>query len=106
MRLWLMLKNHYIDTAIELARQSECTYLTVDYLEGKTKDKDIVQWSERRSLRYNLSKSSKKIRQGLRIPVSDCANYLRLCLRECFFMLMSMNIAHDVELTTNYYKPK
>lgn len=58
MRLWLMLKNHYIDTAIELARQSECTYLTVDYLEVKTKD--IVQWSERRSLRYNLSKSSKK----------------------------------------------
>lgn len=96
---YLETENHYIDTAIELARQSGCTYLTVDYLEGKTKD--IVQWSERCSLRYNLSNSAKRIRQGLRIPVSDCADYLRLCLRECCYAIFT-NHSHNFNIQFGY----
>lgn len=96
---YLETEQHYIDAAIELARQSGCSYLTVDYLEGKTKD--IVQWAEKHSSDFNLLKSAKKIRQGLKIPVSDCAEYLRLCLRECCYAIFTNN-SHNYNIKFGY----
>ncbi len=96
---YLETEQHYIDTAIELARKSGCSYLTVDYLEGKTKD--IVQWAEKHSSDFNLLRSAKKIRQGWKIPVSDCADYLRLCLRECCYAEFS-NYSHNFHIQFGY----
>lgn len=103
---YLETEQHYIDTAIELACLSGCSYLRIDYLEGKTKD--IVQWaekySERYSLNFNLSKPAKKIRQGLKIPVSACADYLRLCLRECCFAIFSNHLHNfHIQFLYDYY---
>lgn len=96
---YLETEQHYIDTAMELALQSGCTYLTVDYLEGKTKD--IVQWAEKHSPDFNLLRPANKIRQGLKISVSDCADYLRLCLRECCYAEFS-NYTHNFHIQFGY----
>lgn len=96
---YLETEKHYIDTAIELARLSGCTFLTVDYLEDKTKD--IVQRSEKYSMGFNLMKSAKRIRQGMRIHISDCADYLRLSLRECCFVIFT-NHSHNFNIQFGY----
>lgn len=94
---YLETERHYINTAIELARISGCSYLTVDYLEGKY----IVQNVKEHSLNYNLLETAQKIRQGLIIRVSDCADYLRLCLRECCYASFS-NHLHNFYIDFGY----
>lgn len=96
---YLETEKHYIDTAIELARLSGCTYLTVDYLEEGTKDD--MQEMKKNPLNQHLLEAAKKIRQGLRIPVSDCADYLCLCLRECCWAIFT-NHSHDFHLKFGY----
>lgn len=98
---YLETEQHYIDTAIELARQSGCSYLTIDYLEGRTED--IIQnvENERYSLDCNLLKSAQTIRKGLQIPISACADYLRLCLRECCYAIFT-NHLHSFHIKFGY----
>ena len=90
---YLETERHYINTAIELARISGCSYLTVDYLEGK----HIVQNVKGYQLNYNLLETARKMRQGLKIRLSDCVDYLRLCLRECCYVL-SKNVILNLHL--------
>lgn len=87
---YLETERHYINTAIELARISGCSYLTVDYLEGKYMAQNVTG----HPLNSNLLESAQKMRHGLKIRVSDCADYLRLCLRECCYASFS-NHSHN-----------
>lgn len=94
---YLETEKHYINTAIELARISGCSYLTVDYLEGK----HIVQNVKGYQLNYNLLETARKMRQGLKIRLSDCVDYLRLCLRECCYACFS-NHSHNFYIDFGY----
>lgn len=94
---YLETERHYINTAIELARISGCSYLTVDYLEGK----HIVQNVKGYQLNYNLLETARKMRQGLKIRLSDCVDYLRLCLRECCYACFS-NHSHNFYIDFGY----
>lgn len=84
---YMKIEKHYIDVAIELAQLSGCLYLNVSYLEDKPKD--IVECVKNHPLNNNLFKSAQKIREGLRIPIANSADYLRLCLRECCYARFS-----------------
>ncbi len=96
---YLRIEQCYIDTAIELARKSGCSYLIIDYLEGESHD--IILESKKNPINRNLIDAAKNIRQGLRVRISQCANYLRLCLRECCYATFS-NHAHNFYVDFGY----
>ena len=52
---------------------------------------------------YNvqLSVIAKKIKQGLRVRTSDCADYLRLCIRECCWAVLA-NHCHNFSIDFGY----
>ena len=83
-------ENRYIDTAIHLAELAGCSYLTVSYIESDSKD--IVNSVNSHKLNHALIERAKTIRQGLRISLNDCPDYLRLCLRECCWAVFSNKI--------------
>ncbi len=95
-------ENRYIDTAIDLAKLAGCSYLIVSYMEGDSKD--IVNSVKGHKLNHGLIERAKTIRQGLRISLKDCPDYLRLCLRECCWAVFS-NKTHNflVKFGYDYY---
>lgn len=99
---YIKIETKYITTAIELARSAGCTYLTVSYIEGDSKD--IVNSVNSHKLNHGLIESAKTIRQGLRISLNDCQDYLRLCLREYCWAVFS-NKTHNflVKFGYDYY---
>lgn len=96
------IENRYIDTAIDLAKLAGCSYLTVSCIEGDSKD--IVNSVNSHKLNHALTERARTIRQGLRISLNDCPDYLRLCLRECCWAVFS-NKTHNflVKFGYDYY---
>ncbi len=76
---YLSIEQRYIDVAVILARLSGCSYLIINHLEGKN---DIRDKFSELSCNKHLLEAAKNIRQGLRLPISSCPDYLRLCIRE------------------------
>jgi len=99
---YIEIENRYINTAIELAKRAGCSYLTVSYIEGDSTD--IVNSVNSLKLNHGLIERAKTIRQGIRIPLNDCPDYLLLCLRECCWAIFS-NMAHNflVKFGYDYY---
>ena len=96
---YLKIEQCYIDTAIDLARKSGCSYLIIDYLEGESHG--IVLETKKNPINRNLIDAAKNIRQGLRKHISQCADCLRLCLRECCYTAFS-NHAHNFYVDFGY----
>ncbi len=96
---YLRIEQCYINTAIELALKSGCSYLIIDYLEGEPHD--IILEIKKNPINRNLIDAAKNIRQGLRKQISHCADYLRLCLRECCYVRFS-NHAHNFYVDFGY----
>lgn len=94
---YLETERHYINTAIELALISGCSYLTVDYLEGKYMEQNVKE----HPLNSHLLETAQKMRQGMKIRISDCAEYLQLCLRECGYASFS-NHLHNFYIDFGY----
>lgn len=96
---YLRIEQCYINTAIELALKSGCSYLIIDYLEGEPHD--IILEIKKNPINRNLIDAAKNIRLGLRVHISQCADYLRLCLRECCYATFS-NHAHNFYVDFGY----
>lgn len=95
---YMKVEQRYIDVAMTLARLSGCTYLIINGLEGKDSIMDLVNSKPNNK---QLLKIAQKIKQGLRIHISDCADYLRLCIREwCWAVLV--NHSHDFSIDFGY----
>ena len=95
---YMKVEQRYIDVAITLARLSGCTYLTISKLEGR---EDIVDFVNGNPYNIQLTATAQKIKQGLKIQISDCADYLRICIRECCWAIFD-NHRHYFSLDFGY----
>ncbi len=95
---YLSIEQRYIDVAVILARLSGCSYLIINHLEGKN---DIRDKFSELSCNKHLLEAAKNIRQGLRLPISSCPDYLRLCIRDYCWAVFS-NDLHGFSLDFGY----
>ena len=95
---YMKVEQRYIEVAMTLARLSGCTYLTISNLEGQ---EDIMDFVNGKPYNIELSVIAQKIKQGLRVRISDCADYLRLCIRECCWAVLA-NHRHNFSIDFGY----
>lgn len=95
---YLRTEQRYIEVAVTLARLSGCSDLIINHLEGKNDIKD--RFSQLLSNKQ-LLRAAQNIRQGLRLPISSCSDYLRLCIREYCWAVFT-NDLHDFSIDFGY----
>ena len=95
---YMKVEQRYIEAAMTLARLSGCTYLTISNLEGQ---EDIMDFVNVKPYNIELSVIAQKIKQGLRVRISDCADYLRLCIREYCWAIFA-NHSHNFSIDFGY----
>lgn len=95
---YLKIEQRYIDVAVTLARLSGCSYLIINHLECEN---DIRDSFSQRSCNKQLLEAAQNMKQGLRVSVSSCSDYLRLCIREFCWAVFS-NKLHDFSIDFGY----
>lgn len=95
---YLTIEQQYIDVAVTLARLSGCSYLIINHLEGEI---DIRDSLSQRSCNKRLFEAAQNIKQGLRVPISSCSDYLRLCIGEYCWAVFS-NSSHGFSIDYGY----
>lgn len=84
--------------AVTLARLSSCSYLIINNLEMGN---GIRNNFSQRSCNKQLLEAAQNIKQGLRVPISSCSDYLRLCIREYCWAVFSNNL-HGFSIDYGY----